>query len=303
MSFFDILQEMLVLLFSIAAGYLASKLRYLDDATNRKITGILLNFTVPAMILASVLSNDNLPGVAEILGVLYVSVIYYVVAFAFAFVMPHILRGTPGQRGVWRFCMAFSNVGFIGYPVAIALYGPEALFYAVILALPFNVLSYTLGPLMLGGGARFTWKQLCSPCSVAAVAGLVLALTRVQAPAVVTESIDFLGGISIPLSLMVVGAELARLPARDMLGTPRVWGLTLVRLLVMPLLLAGILSLVGGDPMINGIAVVQMGMPVAVSGSLLTIQYGADSRAMSQSMFLTTLISIVTIPLLAAVLL
>lgn len=303
MSFADIFQEMLVLLFSIAAGYLASKLGYLDGETNRKITGILLNFTVPAMIVGSVLTNEDLPGVSEILGILYVSAIYYAVAFAFAFFIPYVLGGTPGQRGVWRFCMAFSNVGFIGYPVAMALYGPQALFYAVILALPFNLLSYTLGPVMLGGGARFTWRQVLTPCSVSAVVGLVLALTHLSLPSVVGTSLDFLGEISIPLSLMVVGAELAHLPVRDMLGTPRVWGLTAVRLLVLPVLLWGILRLVGGDPMINGIAVVQMGMPVAVSGALLTIQYGADSRAMSQSMFLTTLMSILTIPLLAAVLL
>lgn len=303
MSFWDILQEMLVLLFAMAAGYLASKLGYLDESNNKKVTSLLLNITVPAMIIASVLTNDDLPGVKEILGILYVAVIFYVLAFALVFVVPPFLGGTPGQRGVWRFCIAFSNVGFIGYPVAMALYGPGAMFYAVILALPFNVLSFTLGPLMLGGKARFSWRQLCSPTAISAVVGLILALGHIRTPLVVTESIDFLGSISIPLSLMVVGAELARFPVRDMLGTPRVWALTVLRLLVMPVLLFGILSFIGGDPMVNGIAVVQMGMPVAVSGSLLTIQYGADSRAMSQCMFLSTLLSILTIPLLAAMLL
>ena len=304
MSFIDTFEEMLVLLFAIAAGYAANKLGYLDDGTNHRISSLLLNVVMPAMIVASVLTNDDLPSVAEILSVLEVALVYYVLAFLFVLLVPKLLGGTPGQIGVWRYAMVFSNVGFIGYPVAVALYGPEALFYAVILVLPFNLLTYTLGPLMLGGGARFRWQQLFSPCIVASVLSLVLAVTHLRFPAVITESLDFLGGITIPLSLVLVGSILAGQSAREMLGTPRIWGLTVLRLIVMPLVLYGILRVLDlADPMVMGIAVVQMGMPVAINGSLLCLEYGGDIHAMAQSTFLTTLASIVTIPLLAAVLL
>ena len=304
MSFIDTFEEMLVLLFAIAAGYAANKLGYLDDGTNHRISSLLLNVVMPAMIVASVLTNDDLPSVAEILSVMGVALVYYALAFAFVLLVPRLLGGTPGQMGVWRYAMAFSNVGFIGYPVAVALYGPEALFYAVMLVLPFNLLSFTLGPLMLGGGVRFQWRQMFSPCVVASILSLILALTRLRAPAVITESLDFLGGITIPLSLVLVGSILAGQRAREMLGTPRIWMLAVLRLIVMPMLLSGILQAIDiADPMVMGIAVVQMGMPVAINGSLLCLEYGGDIHAMAQSTFLTTLASIVTIPLMAAVLL
>ena len=304
MSFIDTFEEMLVLLFAIAAGYAANKLGYLDRETNHKISSLLLNLVMPAMIVASVLTNDNLPSVAEILSVLEVALVYYAVAFLFELLVPRLLGGTPEQIGVWRYAMVFSNVGFIGYPVAMALYGPEALLYAVILVLPFNLMTFTLGPLMLGGGVRFQWRQMFSPCVVASIISLILAVTHLRAPAVITESLDFLGDVTIPLSLVLVGSILAGQSARDMLGTPRIWTLAVLRLIVMPLILFAILNAIGtADPMVMGIAVVQMGMPVAVNGSLLCMEYGGDMHAMAQTTFLTTLASIVTIPLLAAVLL
>ena len=112
--------------------------------------------------------------------------VFYLLEAVFALVVPRFLPGTQGQKGVWRYALAFPNVGFIGYPVAVALFGDGALFYAAILALPFNLLSYSLGPLLLAGAARFRWKQLFTPCIVASVLGLVLALTRLRPPMVFT---------------------------------------------------------------------------------------------------------------------
>ena len=303
MSFIDTFEEMLVLLFAIAAGYAANKLGYLDRETNHKISSLLLNLVMPAMIVASVLTNDNLPSVAEILSVLEVALVYYAVAFLFALLVPRLLGGTPEQIGVWRYAMVFSNVGFIGYPVAMALYGPEALLYAVILVLPFNLMTFTLGPLMLGGGARFHWKQVVSPCTCDSVLALFLALARLRPPALIGEMLDFVGDLTVPLALVLVGSLLAGLPVKRMLGGVRVCVLSAVRLLVMPAALWLVLRNLSIDPMVMGIAVTQMAMPTAINGTLLCMAYGGDSEAMAQITFMTTLASIVTIPLVAALLL
>ena len=170
MSFIDTLAEMLVILFAIACGYAANRLGYLGGETDRRISKLLLNVTMPSMILGAVCTGDTLPEASVVLGVLLVAVVFYLLEFAFAFLVPPLLGGTPGQKGVWRYTMAFPNVGFIGYPVAVALFGPGALFYAVILVLPFNLLSFTLGPLMLTGARRFSLRQMFSPCVVSSIA-------------------------------------------------------------------------------------------------------------------------------------
>lgn len=303
MNFFDVLAEMLVILFAIAAGYAANHLGYLGGETDQKISKLILNITMPAMIVAAVITGEELPEISVILSILEVGVVFYVLEFALVLTVPRLLPGTAGQKGVYRYTLAFPNVGFIGYPVAVALYGDGALFYAAILALPFNLLSYSLGPLMLAGAARFRWRQLLSPCIVASVLGLVLALTRLRPPAIVGEMLDFVGDITVPLSLLVVGSLLAHMSPGKVLRSPKLWVLSVLRLLVMPALLCLVLRGMHIEAMVLGIAVSQMGMPVAVNGTLLSMEYGGDTEAMAQVTFLTTLGAIITIPVLAAVLL
>lgn len=301
MSFLDTLGQMLVILFAIACGYGANRLHILGGETDKKISQLLLTVTMPAMIVGTVCTGDQLPEAAVVLGVLRVSLVFYGLEFAFALVAPRLLGGTPGQKGVWRYTLVFPNVGFIGYPVAVALFGPEALFYAVILVLPFNLLSFTLGPLMLTGAKRFSLRQTFSPCVIASIAALLIALTRWRPPAILGESLDFVGDITVPLSLLFVGSLLAGLPFGRMLVSPRLWVLTAVRLLVLPAVLCPILRWMGIDAMILGIAVTQMAMPAAVNGSLLCMEYGGDAECMAQITLVSTAASIVTIPLIAAV--
>ena len=303
MSFFNTLCEMLVILFAMAMGFLAHRLGYFNSETDQRLSKVVLNITMPAMILGAVCTGDTLPEVSVVLGILKVALVFYLMEFLVALVLPPLLGGTAGQKGVWRYGLMFPNVGFIGYPVAVALFGPEALFYAVILVLPFNLLSFTLGPLMLTGAKRFSLRQMFSPCVAASLLALVLALARLRPPEMVGEALEFVGGITVPLSLMFVGSLLAGLPLGRLLASPRLWIMTAVRLLAMPMLLTPILRLMGAEAMILGIAVVQMAMPVAVNGSLLSMEYGGDAECMAQITFVSTLASIVTIPVIAALLL
>ena len=304
MSFLDTFFEMLVILFGIAAGYLANRLGYLGGETDQKISMIILNITMPCLIIASVAAVDALPDAAEVLSVLKVAVVFYGMELLVAAVAPRLLGGTDKQKGVWRYTLVFPNMAFIGYPVAVALFGPEALFYAVILVLPFNLLSYSLGPLMLAGKGRFRWRQLTSPCIIAAVIALVVALSHIGLPAILGECLGFVGDVTVPLSLLVVGSLLAGLPARQVFASPRLWVLSAVRLLGMPTLLWVILTWMHVEPpMVAGVAVVLMAMPTAVNGTMLSLEYGGDTDCMAQITFLTTLASIITIPVVSALLL
>ena len=271
MSFFDVFQEMLVILFGMAMGYLAHRLGYLGGETDQKLSKIILNITMPCLIVASVATGDELPGAAEILSVLKVAAVFYGMELLLSAVVPRLLGGTDKQKGVWRYTLVFPNMAFIGYPVAVALFGPEALFYAVILVLPFNLLAYSLGPLMLAGRAKFRWQQLTSPCIIASVIALVVALGHIRLPAIVGECAGFVGNLTTPLSLLVVGSLLAGLTVGKVFASPRLWALTAVRLLVLPALLWLLLGWMNVEPpMVAGIAVILMAMPTAVTGSMLS---------------------------------
>ncbi len=302
MSFWDMFSEMLVLLFAMAAGYFAHKRGLMGKDIDPKISSLLFHIVMPVMIVSSVVNGDTLPDAKVILSVLGVSVVFYLMEAVFVLAAPPLLGGTPHQKGIWRYTLSFPNVGYIGYPVAMALYGELGLFYAVILVVPFNLLSFTLGPLMLSGEKRFSWKKLLNPCIAAAVISLVIALARVKPPELVGEMLDMVGRITIPLSLMLVGSMLADLSVREVL-IPRLWVLAAIRLLIMPAALCPVLRALGVDPVILGVTVTQMAMPVATSGVILCTEAGGDASCMAQTTFVTTMASIITIPLVAAVML
>lgn len=303
MSFFDTLCEMLVILFAIVLGYAANRMGIMDGEMDRKVSKLILTFTMPCMIVAAVVTGEALPGIGEVLSILRVAVVFYLTEAVFVLAVPRLLGGSSGQKGVWRYALAFPNVGFIGYPVAVALFGPEALFYAVVLALPFNLMSFALGPLLLTGAKRFQLRQVFSPCVVASLLALALALSGLRPPALLGEMLDFVGGITVPLSLLLVGSLLAGLPAGQVFASPRLWALSALRLLVMPVALWLILRNMDIGYMVLGVAVTQMAMPAAVNGSMLCMEYGGDTRCMAQITFVSTLASIVTIPIIAALLL
>ena len=258
---------------------------------------------MPCLILGSVSSGDALPGTGEILSVLKVAIVYYGLGFFVAAFVPRLLGGTVKQQCVWRYSLIFSNMAFIGYPVSVALFGQEALFYAVILVLPFNLLSYSLGPLILAGQAKFRWQQLLSPCIVASVIALMVALFHINMPALLGECLNFTGSLTTPLSLLLVGSLLADLPFGRAFTSPRLWALAAFRLLILPIMLWLLLKWTGvGTPLVANIAVILMAMPTALNGSMLAMEYGGDTECMAQSIFLTTLMSIITIPVLAALL-
>lgn len=115
---------------------------------------------------------------------------------------------------------------------------------------------------MLGGGLRFSWKQFLTPSIVASVISLAVALTHTHLPAQIGEMLDMVGDVTVPLALMLVGSELAKLPLRQMLGGPRVWAVVIIRLLALPVLFSGVLLLLMDLPeMLYGVAVSQMAMP------------------------------------------
>ena len=294
---------MLVLLFGMAAGYLAHRLGYLGGEMDQKLSKIILNITMPCMIVSSMAARDSLPGLWEVLSTLKIAAVFYGVEALAALVLPLLLGGTDRQKGVWRYTAMFPNVGFIGYPVTLAIYGSDALFYAVILTLPFNLMSFSLGPLMLAGRAKFRWQQLISPCIIASLIALAVALLGISLPGFAVECLSFVGNLTTPLSLLVVGSLLAGLPVKRVFASVRLWALTAARLLVLPALLWAALRWLHMAPSVAaGVAIILMSMPTAVNGSMLSMEYGGDTECMAQITFLTTLVSIVTIPLISVLL-
>jgi hypothetical protein len=289
----------------IIVGYLANKLGVMDGAFNKRLTNLVLSVTTPCLILSSVLSSDQVYTPAQIGSTMLVAVIGYVLSFVIAMVVTWLMRTPVEQAGILRFMFIFGNVGFIGFPVISTIFGSDALFYAAIFNMPFNLLVYTMGVALIvgkGGDVKLSPKTLLSPCVVASVLALVIALAQLHLPAVFGDVTSLIGQITTPAALLIIGSNLATLPLKGIVGGPRIWVMSAIRLIGSPVLLWLLLRGWVSDPVILGVAVVIQGMPVATNGTMLALQYGGDSAGAGQGTFVSTLFSIITIPLLTLLL-
>lgn len=303
MDLFYIVNNVIILFILIAIGYVSVSVGILDDTTTFRLSRFLLNVTLPALIVASMqipVTGELISGAEELL---LASVFYYAIAFLIAWIAPALLRSLPSERGVFRFSIIFANVGFMGFPIVESLLGSEALFYVAIFNLPFNVLIFTLGVVLITGDQRgFDPRLLISPGIFASLLGLAFFLGSVRIPTPFIDVVDILGSMTTPLAMVIVGAILAGFPVRRMIENKRIFLVSGIRLLVIPFVLWAVLRLLLPTPLVVSVAIILAAMPAAANSVLFAGEYGADPGLASQIVFVSTLASVATIPLIATVL-
>ena len=302
MDILHIITQMLMIFGIVLVGLFAAKRNLWAGDLDRKLSIFIMNISMPALILASVMGKDLAFENSELISLAVVAVVNYIVLIGLAYLIPHLFKVNKARLGISRFMLAFGNVSFIGYPVCDAVFGSKAVFCASVLHIPFNLLVFTVGVSFINGGkakSAFSPRLILSPCVVASLIAVVIAVARIQMPTPVGEWFHLLGDLTTPCALLIIGSSLSHIPVRDMLGNRFVYSMTLLRLFILPLAVGGVLALMGINPFVSDVAVVLSAMPVATNGIMLCLQYGKDERVMTQGLFFTTLLSVISIPLVA----
>jgi len=241
--------------------------------------------------------------IAEKSGMLLIgAVLYYLVAFGVCWVTPYLLRCKREEFGVFRFMTMFSNSMFMGFPILSMLYGSEAIFYAAIFNIPFTLLTYSVGIWLLRsgkGGVSFSWKLLLNAAFLSTFVGILFFVTSFSIPDPFYGALGLLSDVTTPLSLVVTGGFLASLETRAIFSNVRQYFAAGIRLLAIPALTFAVCYPFISDPLILGIAVVTAGMPAAVNTVILAEEHDARPDIAAQGVFISTLLCVVTLPLLA----
>ena len=286
----------------VIVGYIATRIGVWKVEMNRNMSVFVLNVTCPMLIIGSVMGEGLQFSYQEIWQLIVVSLINYAVLIIGAFVMAKTWRVRPDRQGLQKFMVTFGNVTFIGFPACAAIFGDRAVFYASVLDIPFNLLIFTVGLSFVTEQpirAIFRPRVLFSPCVVASIIAVVLALLKADTPPIIGKFFHLVGDMTIPCALLLIGATLATIPVRDMVGNKFVYAIATLKLLIMPMAVWGVFQLFNFDPFVTNVAVVLTGMPVAANGIMFCLKYGKDEHLMTQAIFLTTLLSLFTLPLLA----
>ena len=287
----------------VIVGYMAGKLGYMGGEFDRKLSSLVINWTCPALILSSAMTGE-LPDRRFILPLLAISVVTYLVLTGVAFWLPRFLTRRKDDEGVVGFAMMFGNVGFMGYPVVASIFGHEAVFYAAVLNVVNTFAVFTVGSILVTGkgeveGPHFQKKVLYStPMLSAYLTMLIVALEIDDIPACISQPLTMIGDITVPAALLIIGSSMSQLPLRALMGNATVYITTVMRLVVVPVAMYFLCLLLGFDPYVVNINTVVIAMPVATYGTILCLKYNRDTSLMAEVTFITTLLSMITIPLL-----
>ena len=296
---------MLILLVIVIVGYVAGKLEYMGGDFDRRLSNIIIDVTCPALILSSTMGG-TLPDRRMILPLLAISVLTYLMLTFVAWWLPRYLTRRTEDNGVVGFALMFGNVGFIGYPIVGAIFGHEAVFYAAILNVVNTLSVFTVGVILVKGeksSLAFKPKVLVSmPMIAAYLAILIVALGIDNIPMVISQPITMIGNITVPGALLIIGSSMSRLSWRAMMGSLVVYVTTAFRLLILPLLLYVLFYLLGFDTLVLNINTLIIAMPVATYGTILCLRYGHDTTLITEITLISTLFSVVSIPLVAQLL-
>ena len=276
-------------------GFICTKLRLIDDNSRKTLIDLLLCVFLPCSILSSFFftSRSELP----VFGIVFlISVLIIVFSFIFSKYIFY-RKAKSEQKKVLIYATVVSNAGLIGTPMIEGIYGIDTLIYVAAYLIPIRVALWTIGVAIFAAQKSSIIKVIFHPSMIATYIGLLVIITGYTPFPLAHRVIFSLGGCLTPVSMIVVGSILGTVKPEN-LFTGWIAYFTVIRLILIPIMVMGIMTIFRLDSILLGVAVVLSGTPAGTTTSILADKYGSDREFASKIVFVTTLLSIFTIPAL-----
>jgi len=298
-NFADVVQMQLMLFVLLGVGFFLRKMNIVSHDARKSIINMLIDIFLPCMIIKSFnidFSPELLKETGEALAFAFAAQIIYVTSSKLLFFWVK----DKNRVAVLRAGTICSNAAYIGMPVAQGIYGSSGLIFASIECLPIRIFTWTFATaLFVKTSGRQVAKTLVThPCIISVFIGIVLMLKGFPLPKFIMSSINNLGNCSTAVSMMVVGMILAEISPKDVLSLPALYFAAL-RLLVIPMVFLIIMKALNVNSVVTGVTVLLAGMPAGSNTAVLASKYNGDEAFASLNIFVSTLLSMITIPLLS----
>jgi len=281
----------------MAAGFILTKTQILSADARKPLSNLLINFILPCNMITSFLMEFNQKILMDCLVILIVSICIQV--FAVLTSKYFYPKTTDSKLPVLRYGTIASNAGFMGNPISQGLYGDQGLLYASIYLIPMRTVMWSFGVACFTGtkGKGVVKKILTHPCIIAVFIGLFLMITQIQLPIGIEQTLRYAGNANTALSMILIGNILAEVHASEILDA-KAWWYCVVRLAIIPIIVLITCNFAGIDEMVKQVSVVLSGMPAAATTAILAAKYDGDTHFAAKIVFISTLLSMLSVPLL-----
>lgn len=319
MSISVVLQQMVIIFILIGIGMVLFRRRLLSEEGSKQISGLIINVTNPALLICSALEDGPKASLRDLGIALAAYAAVFAVLIAAGFLLPYLLRVPGNFHYAYQMLTIFGNVGFIGIPLASAVLGSESLIFVSIFNLLFNLLVYTLGISLLQKAARGQTREceavsvgqtvkalpqassgrlqkLVNAGTISAAVTIFFYLGNFHVPVIISSALSYTGRATTLLSMLVLGVSVAQMAPREIFSHPKLYLFTLLRQILVPigcmLLMRGLID----NKLILNTMLLMAAVPAANMPLMLAKQMDMETEAISQGIILTTVLSLITVP-------
>ena len=295
-------QQVAVLFLLIGTGMVAVKTGVLKLENKQALSNLLVYIIVPAMVVNSYRMEFSAQILRNLLAAFGMSVLSVLLGTVITLLLT--ARKTGNRMPIFRFACIFSNAAYMGFPLISALFGSEGLLYASAYVTVFNILLWTLGYGLVSGGSsvkEVARSLVRTPVLYAIVVGLGIYLLQIPLPTLITQPLELLAGVNTPLSMLITGMLIAAGDVRSIVTDKHIWKLASVRMLLIPAATLALFGVLGFHGTAAQVVTLLECCPAAAITSVFAVQFGHDEHFAAGSVVLTTLLSIVTLPLCALI--
>ena len=280
----------------MGVGFLLTRLGKITAETRGQMSFLLLYIVAPCLVVETL----QVELTHELLVLLGKAVLAFLVSYLIFIPVsrPMFPSRDADTRPVLQFGIIFANTGFMGYPLVEAVAGPDALIFAAVSTVVFNLVQWSYGIVLMGGKASAR-SMLVNPGTISIAVGAALLFSGLRLPGAVNHAVSFLADMNTPLAMVVIGSQMAHANLRETFRKHRLFEASCLRLLILPAIVAAVLLPFGLDPLLYISVVILSAAPSAGVTSIFAEQFGRNTAAGAQLVALSTLLSIVTLPLFA----
>lgn len=295
--------RVLILFVLIFIGFFAEKKKIIREESNLDFTNLVLKITLPVTVFCSMIRPWNpqmLKGGIQIVAMIF---LLHMVTLIIGVVLVRVLHIPLQEKSAWLFSIMFMNNGFMGFPLALALYGNDGLFLMAFANMTSNVLMFTIGIMLMtwyqDRRSENRWREvLFNPVNVAVLFGLIFYFLQIPIPDIVMELLQYLSNITSGMSMLILGFSLSRMAVREFFTNPKMFLLALVRLLLIPMLtflcIRPMKDLTGN--LVANIMLLNAALPAASAQSMFCEQYGLVAAPSGQAVMISTILCLFSLP-------
>lgn len=305
MDYSGLINKLIEVFLWICAGYVARKAGVIDDISNNRFSKYIVSIGNPMVLLGTAMSTQSALSNGRILSAVAIGFPWMLAVALVSYGATFLLGKKVPNRGAYAYMMTFGNLGIFGIPVLAPLFGEEGVALASMLNVGLCVLIMSLGFWMISGGKasiRDVARQFRTFPMIVFMTLPLWYILRLEYPPFLKNAVTGLGNTTLPLLMITVGNSLAARKLKDIFLRPRPLLIAVLKLLVIPLAMTPLFRLAVPDPLLANVMVLSTGMPAGGLAVSLSILYLGDGEEASTVVFLTTLLSLVTIPLLVFIL-